>query len=158
MHQIEMELSCTDCILPRLPCPWDSPGKNAGVGCHSLLQGISQTQGLNLHLLHCRQTFTVLSLLSFCLRRLEGPKRLLDSHAEVAVNKAWVNWVLGSLSPLAPLFSLWSLRALPSLRDLSTSVGGLLINIRWLRTSKLRVCCGCSLSVWMSDWKMMPCH
>ena len=22
----------------RLPCPWDSPGKNTGVGCHSLLQ------------------------------------------------------------------------------------------------------------------------
>ena len=22
----------------RLPCPWDSPGKNAGVGCHFLLQ------------------------------------------------------------------------------------------------------------------------
>ena len=24
----------------RLPCPWDSPGKNTGVGSHSLLQGI----------------------------------------------------------------------------------------------------------------------
>ena len=22
----------------RLPCPWDSPGKNSGVGCHFLLQ------------------------------------------------------------------------------------------------------------------------
>ena len=22
----------------RLPCPWDSPGKNAGMGCHFLLQ------------------------------------------------------------------------------------------------------------------------
>ena len=22
----------------RLPCPWDSPGKNIGVGCHFLLQ------------------------------------------------------------------------------------------------------------------------
>ena len=22
----------------RLPCPWDSPGKNTGVGCHLLLQ------------------------------------------------------------------------------------------------------------------------
>ena len=34
--------------------PWDSPGKNTGVGCHFLLQGIFPTQGLNLHLLHCR--------------------------------------------------------------------------------------------------------
>ena len=24
----------------RLPRPWDSPGKNTGVGCHALLQGI----------------------------------------------------------------------------------------------------------------------
>ena len=27
----------------RLLCPWDFPGKNTGVGCHSLLQGIFQT-------------------------------------------------------------------------------------------------------------------
>ena len=26
-------------------CPWDSPGKNTGVGCHALLQGIFPTQG-----------------------------------------------------------------------------------------------------------------
>ena len=29
-------------------------GKNTGVGCHFLLQGIFLTQGLNLGLLHCR--------------------------------------------------------------------------------------------------------
>ena len=28
------------------------PGKNAGVGCHFLLQGTLMTQGWNLHLLH----------------------------------------------------------------------------------------------------------
>ena len=27
---------------------WDSPGKNTGVGFHTLLQGIFPTQGLNL--------------------------------------------------------------------------------------------------------------
>ena len=32
----------------RLLCPWDSPGKNPGVGCHVLLQGIFPTQGLSL--------------------------------------------------------------------------------------------------------------
>ena len=30
----------------RLLCPWDSPGKNAEVGCHFLLQGIFPTQGI----------------------------------------------------------------------------------------------------------------
>ena len=28
-------------------CPWDSPGKNTGVGCHVLLKGIFLTQGSN---------------------------------------------------------------------------------------------------------------
>ena len=31
-------------------CPLDSPGKNTGVGCHALLQGIFLTQGSNQHL------------------------------------------------------------------------------------------------------------
>ena len=39
----------------RLPCPWDSPGKNTGVGCYFLLQEIFPTQGLNPGLPHCRQ-------------------------------------------------------------------------------------------------------
>ena len=37
----------------RLLCPWDSSGKNPGMGCHVLLQGIP-IQGSNLHLPHCR--------------------------------------------------------------------------------------------------------
>ena len=32
----------------RFLCPWDSPGKDAGVGCCFLLQGIFPTQGSNL--------------------------------------------------------------------------------------------------------------
>ena len=46
----------SDCLRPSglLLCPWDSPGKNTGVGCHALLQGTFLTQGLNLCLLHCR--------------------------------------------------------------------------------------------------------
>ena len=39
----------------RLLCPWDSSGKNTGVGCHALLQGIFPTQGSNSHLLRCRR-------------------------------------------------------------------------------------------------------
>ena len=37
-----------DCSPPgSLPCPWNSPGKYTGVGCHFLLQGIFPTQGSN---------------------------------------------------------------------------------------------------------------
>ena len=35
----------------RLLCPWESPGKNTGVGCDALLQGIFLTQGSSLCLL-----------------------------------------------------------------------------------------------------------
>ena len=45
----------------RLLCPWDFPGKNTGVGCHFLLQGIFPTQGSNPGLPHCRQTLYCLS-------------------------------------------------------------------------------------------------
>ena len=38
----------------RLLCPWDSPGKNSGVGCHFLLEEIFPIQGSTLGLLYCR--------------------------------------------------------------------------------------------------------
>ena len=39
----------------------DSPGRNTGVGCHALLQGIFPTQGSNPDLPHCRQILYHLS-------------------------------------------------------------------------------------------------
>ena len=54
----------------RLLCPWDSPDKNTGVGCHALLHGIIPTMGWNPGLLHCRQILyceaTRASLVSCC--------------------------------------------------------------------------------------------
>ena len=50
------QLYLTLCDPARLLCPWDFPGKNTGVGCYFLLQGIFLTRGLNLGLPHCRQT------------------------------------------------------------------------------------------------------
>ena len=45
----------------RLLCPWNSLGKNTGVGCHALLQRTFPTQGSNPGLLHCRQILYQLS-------------------------------------------------------------------------------------------------
>ena len=45
----------------RLLCPWNFPGKNIGVGCHSLLQGIFLIQRSNLGLLYCKQILYQLS-------------------------------------------------------------------------------------------------
>ena len=54
--QVVSDSLCPHGLQPaRLLCPWDSPGKSTGVGCHSLLQGIFPTHGLNLGLLNCRQ-------------------------------------------------------------------------------------------------------
>ena len=41
--------------------PWDSPSKNTGMGCLSLLQGIFPTQGWNPGLLPCRRILYRLS-------------------------------------------------------------------------------------------------
>ena len=41
-------MDCSQGLL----CPWNSSGKNTGVGCHTLLQGILLTQGSNPHLLY----------------------------------------------------------------------------------------------------------
>ena len=39
-----------DCRPPGSSVPWGSPGKNSGVGCHALLQGMFPYQGSNPHL------------------------------------------------------------------------------------------------------------
>ena len=54
-------------LLPtRLLGPWNFPGKNTGVGCHFLLQGIFPAEGSNLSLPRCRQTL-------YCLSYQESP-------------------------------------------------------------------------------------
>ena len=47
----------------RLLCAWEFSGKNTGLGCHFLLQGIFPTQGLNLRLLHWQADILPLSYL-----------------------------------------------------------------------------------------------
>ena len=51
-----IRLFATPCtIAPQAPLSMGSPGKNTGVGCSALLQGLFPTQGLNPHLLHLLQ-------------------------------------------------------------------------------------------------------
>ena len=62
----------------RILCPWDSPGKNTGVGCRSLLQGIFPSQGLNPCLLHCGHILYPLSHRgSPKLKRMEKKEKVL---------------------------------------------------------------------------------
>ena len=50
-----------DCSRPGASLRGDSPGKNTGVRCHALLQGIFLTQELNRNLLHCGRILYQLS-------------------------------------------------------------------------------------------------
>ena len=52
---------------------WDPPGKNSGVGCHFLLQGIFPILESNPGLLHCRQILYLLS-------HLGSPRTVLSPH------------------------------------------------------------------------------
>ena len=76
----------------RLLCPWNSLGKDTGVGCHALFQGIFPTQVLNLCLLgflhwHChychlgspREATTT-------LRIIQPPKKHMCSRFRYQVN------------------------------------------------------------------------
>ena len=69
-------------------CPWDSLGKNTGVSCHALLQGIFLFQGLNphhLHILHWQVGSFPLSL----PKKPNGPYSL--------VNLAYLIWLYSVL-------------------------------------------------------------
>ena len=66
-----------NCSLPASSCPWDFPGTNTGVDCHSLLQGIFPAQGSNPGLLHSPHTVKVGSLLS------EPPGKPLGKHTSL---------------------------------------------------------------------------
>ena len=87
--------SCST-LLPhgpvRLLCPWNFPGKNTGVGWHSLLQGIFPTQGSNICLLCCRQIL-------YHLRHQGGPTHYEVSNTIIPFYR-WRNWGLGSLNSL----------------------------------------------------------
>ena len=63
MNQTTLESESESCSvesnflgLHGLYSPWNSPGKNTGVGSLSLLQGIFLTQGSNSGLWHCRDS------------------------------------------------------------------------------------------------------
>ena len=94
----------------RLPCPRDSPGKNTGVGCHALLQGISPTQGSNPHLLYLVIGRRVL----YHRRHLARPEGETDvQRREMTYSRSPARWSQGPdqsprpLTPQAPWRSLY---------------------------------------------------
>ena len=77
---------------PTLCNPMDCslPGRNTGVGCHSLLQGIFLTQGSNPGLLHCRR---ILRCLSHQTANKKGkPRSRMNLGASVSLSHLSVVW------------------------------------------------------------------
>ena len=124
----------------RLLCPWDSPGKNMGVGCHFLLQEVFLTQGLNLGLLHCRQILYPLSHHgSLCTWLLEKTKVLT---IQTFVSKV-ISLLFNTLSRFVIAFLLRSKCLLISwLQSLSTVI---------LEPKKIK-------SVMVSTFSLSICH
>ena len=85
-----------DSLLPhglqpaRLLCPWNFPGKNTGVGCHFLPQGIFLAQGLNPQLLHWQ-----VGSLPLC--HLGGPRRTLRGLYRVRASLLFSHQLFTSL-------------------------------------------------------------
>ena len=74
-----------DCSSPGSSVHGNSPGKNTGVGCHALLQGIFPTQGLNPGLLHCRWIL-------YCLSHQRSPKEATRRAYLRCWYFSWKSW------------------------------------------------------------------
>ena len=105
--------------LTRVLCPWNSPGKNTEVGCHSILQGLFPSQGSNLDLLHCRKILYHLSQQVVCYCFLKNQLSFSpESHwrgvhwTSSSISSSWIlvlqsysrsrNWEPQSLAPNLP--------------------------------------------------------
>ena len=79
-----------DCIPTRCLCPWNTPGRNSGVGSHYLLQGIFLTQESDSGLLHCREIL-------YCLSHREATEsstRMQVWHKSHSINiYYWNEWI-----------------------------------------------------------------
>ena len=96
-----------DCSPPGSSVHGDSPGKNAGVGCHAPLQGIFPTQGSNPSLPHCRRILYRLSHqgspslkhgMSLLRRGPSPPRQLLGPVAYLPICSLPVTYLLFSSS------------------------------------------------------------
>ena len=96
----------------RLLFPWDSPGKNTGMGCHALIQEIFPSQRLNLHLsclLHWKVGSWLTARVIFLKQPLQIMKLLcLLSHSNAQLtaktNKQTKNSPNASASHSLPIY------------------------------------------------------
>ena len=79
-----------DCSLPGTSVHGGSPGKNTGVGCHFLLQGIFLTQGSNQNLMSP-------ALAGGCITNYTQIKILKNKKRPEVLFKKWLSCVSSHL-------------------------------------------------------------
>ena len=89
-----------DCSPPGSSVHGDSPGKNTGVDCHALLQGIFPTQGLNPGFPQYRQILYHLSNQGNFHQMFQGPSSYRDLWQKMIV---LLNLISDSLKLTEPL-------------------------------------------------------
>ena len=99
----------TECSSPGSSlCPWDSPGKNIGVSCHSLLQGTFPIQGSNPGL---PRFFTI-----WATREAEAELNYLLAHKALSLDIKlcfWSLWLLRGFQK-AKITKYWNNNCFPS--------------------------------------------
>ena len=84
----------------------DSPGKNTGMDCHALLQGIFPTQGSNPNLLHCSQIL-------YHLNHLESPRILEWVTYPFSWGSSWPRNQTGVSCIAGGFFTSWAIKEVP---------------------------------------------
>ena len=137
------------------------PGKNAGVGCHFLLQGIFSTQGLNPRLLYwqancllvnhlgnpsCLADIFSVTKLARCIRcsltqfpSFQISQKFLEKNKGLGSSRfLWVHHFSGSKSGAKVEFNIWPEPSLPSPAHFQKDMGKTKRRgIKWLFTSGL---------------------
>ena len=115
----------------RLLCPWDSPGKSSGVGCHFLLV---QHSKLAMHI----QTSTLFKIL-FPQRSLQSTEQSSLCYTVGSYQLSILYIVLGICQSQSPNLSLSQLSSLVIISLFSTSANLFLFN-KWIYLYHIQFC------------------
>ena len=96
-----------DCSLPGSSVQGDSPGKNTGVGCHALFQGIFPIQGSSPGLPHCRQIL-------YCLSHQGSPWILEQVANSFSRGSSWPRNQTSVSCIAGRFFTIWATRETPT--------------------------------------------